>query len=160
MGMLTMLMAGVTATAYDLGGMSWLVVHIVEMEKFFVSGSGLIIGGVAYKFMSDFPAGSILFGPLGMCGASTVFFGIVQVSVQVSLCFEICVRDTYVLRRVLGTAVPSQEVPRSHAHHPPSTVVHLGILVRDVCPADHAGAQCANVHRRQLEWLPLQNRVR
>jgi hypothetical protein len=78
MGLITILASGVTAMSYDLGGMPWLLVNVVSMEKFFVLGSGLVISGVAFKMGFDYPAGNWMFAPMGLCGAVTMFFGAVK----------------------------------------------------------------------------------
>ena len=39
-GLFVILSSGITTAAYNLGGMSWLIVHVVEMEKFFILGAG------------------------------------------------------------------------------------------------------------------------
>eukprot|EP01047_Picozoa_sp_COSAG01_P048014 COSAG01_NODE_4638_length_4859_cov_7.638967_4_plen_297_part_01 len=65
-GLFVILASGVTTAAYDLGGLSWLVVHVVEMEKFFVIGTGLMISGIAAKTGAEFPAGNFLFAPMGL----------------------------------------------------------------------------------------------
>jgi hypothetical protein len=77
-GLFVILASGVTTAAYDLGGLSWLVVHVVEMEKFFVIGTGLMISGIAAKTGVEFPAGNFLFAPMGLTGAVTTLFGAVQ----------------------------------------------------------------------------------
>eukprot|EP01049_Picozoa_sp_SAG25_P026315 SAG25_NODE_13025_length_272_cov_0.809249_1_plen_90_part_11 len=74
-GVITILACEVTAMSYDLGGMPWLLVNVVSMEKFFVLGSGLVISGVAFKMGFDYPAGNWMFAPMGLCGAVTMFFG-------------------------------------------------------------------------------------
>jgi hypothetical protein len=87
-GLITILAASITATAYDLGGRNWLLVHselwcnivsqtwsrialplttnclvhaVVEMEKFFILGAGGVIAGVGAKLGMDFPAGMFMF---------------------------------------------------------------------------------------------------
>ena len=77
-GLVTILVAGMTSTAMDLGGTSWLIVHLVEMENFFILGSGSIISGVAFKLGSDYPAGNYMFAPLGLVGLTTIGFGALQ----------------------------------------------------------------------------------
>lgn len=49
-----------------------------EQEKFFVMGTGLMISGISVKMGMDFPAGNFLFGPMGLIGSVTIFFGTVQ----------------------------------------------------------------------------------
>ena len=60
-GLLSILSAAVVATAYDLGGKNWLLVHVVEMEQYFILGAGAVITGVALKLGLDFPAGMFMF---------------------------------------------------------------------------------------------------
>lgn len=60
-GLVSILGASIVATAYDLGGTSWLLVHVVEMEQYFILGAGAIISGVAFKLGSDYPAGMLMF---------------------------------------------------------------------------------------------------
>merc|ERR1712166_1051989 len=77
-GLFVILSSGITTAAYNLGGMNWLVMHLVEMEKYFVCGSGFIIGGVSMKLGMDLPCGNIMFLPMGLTGGATLFFGAVQ----------------------------------------------------------------------------------
>jgi hypothetical protein len=78
MGLVTILIASITATAYDLGGRSWLIVHLVDMENFFILGSGGIISAVGLKMGLDYPAGNYMFAPLGAIGVATMVFGVLQ----------------------------------------------------------------------------------
>jgi Ca2+-binding EF-hand superfamily protein len=78
MGLITILGASISATAFNLGGMSWLLTNLVNMEKFFVLGAGAIIGGMSFKMGSDWPAGSYMFAPLGLTGIVTLLLGGVQ----------------------------------------------------------------------------------
>lgn len=78
MGLVTILIASITSTAYDLGGYSWLIVHLVEMENFFVLGSGLIISGVGVTMGMEYPAGNYMFGPLAIIGVGTTCFGVLH----------------------------------------------------------------------------------
>ena len=78
LGLVSILVASVTATAYDLGGKSWLIVHLVEMENFFILGSGFMISGVGLKMGMDFPAGNLMFAPMGLIGGATMVFGTLQ----------------------------------------------------------------------------------
>ena len=60
-GLLTILGASITATAYDLGGKNWLLVHAVEMEHYFIIGAGGVISGTGVKLGLDYPAGMFMF---------------------------------------------------------------------------------------------------
>lgn len=60
-GLIAILGAGITATAYDLGGTMWLLVHVVEMEQYFVLGAGGVISGVALMLGLEYPAGAFMF---------------------------------------------------------------------------------------------------
>ena len=77
-GLFAILASGVTAAAYELGGMDWLVVKICDMEKFFVMSCGTLISGLALKLSLDYPAGSYMFAPMGCMGAIATFFGLVK----------------------------------------------------------------------------------
>ena len=77
-GLFVILSSGITTAAYNLGGMSWLIVHVVEMEKFFVMGCGSMVFGLGLKLSLDCPAGNFLFVPMGGIGSVTAFLGVVQ----------------------------------------------------------------------------------
>ena len=78
MGLVVILASGITTAAYDLGGMSWLLVQLVDMEQFFVLGCGTIVTGIAIKLGVDCPAGNYVFAPMGLIGTATAFLGVVQ----------------------------------------------------------------------------------
>eukprot|EP01043_Picozoa_sp_COSAG02_P021702 COSAG02_NODE_1110_length_14511_cov_30.804122_1_plen_2917_part_00 len=78
MGLVSILIASITSTAYDLGGSSWLIVHLVEMENFFILGSGLLVSSVGLTMGMQYPAGNYMFGPLGVIGLGTSVFGVLQ----------------------------------------------------------------------------------
>lgn len=77
-GLFAILASGVTAAAYELGGIDWLVVKVCEMEKFFVMSCGTLIAGLSIKLSLDYPAGSYMFAPLGCMGSVAAFFGLVK----------------------------------------------------------------------------------
>jgi len=77
-GLISVLGSGIVASAYDLGGMSWLLTHVVEMEKFFVMGSGGIVTALSLSLGLDWPAGNYMFAPLQMCGWALTGLGLVQ----------------------------------------------------------------------------------
>eukprot|EP01046_Picozoa_sp_COSAG06_P011011 COSAG06_NODE_618_length_13744_cov_19.800220_3_plen_202_part_00 len=77
-GLFAILASGITAAAYDLGGIDWLVVKICEMEKFFVITCGTMILGLSLKLALDYPAGSYMFAPMGSMGCVATFFGLVK----------------------------------------------------------------------------------
>ena len=52
--------------------------HLVEMENFFILGSGGIISAVGLKMGIDYPAGNYMFAPLGVIGVATMVFGVLQ----------------------------------------------------------------------------------
>ena len=60
-GLITILGASITATAYDLGGTMWLLVHVVEMEQYFILGAGGVISGVALMLGLEYPPGAFMF---------------------------------------------------------------------------------------------------
>jgi hypothetical protein len=51
---------------------------LVEMENFFILGSGGIISAVGLKMGIDYPAGNYMFAPLGVIGVATMVFGVLQ----------------------------------------------------------------------------------
>ena len=77
-GLCAILASGVTAAAYELGGIDWLVVKICEMEKFFVMSCGTLIAGLSLKLGLDYPAGAYMFAPMGCMGGVATFFGLVK----------------------------------------------------------------------------------
>ena len=78
LGLLAALASGIATAAYDMGGVNWLIVNIVDMESFFVLNSGAIVALIGAKMSMDIPAGAIIFIPMGVTGAATTLFGAVQ----------------------------------------------------------------------------------
>lgn len=77
-GLVGVLGGGIAAAAYKLGGMSWFLTHLVQMEKYMVLGAGSLIGMGGLKLSLDWPAGNYMFMPMQLCGYAVMFLGVVQ----------------------------------------------------------------------------------